>query len=228
VVLDIDEERRRISLGMKQCQANPWEDFGERFKKNDHVSGTIKSITDFGIFIGLDGGIDGLVHLSDISWDDTGEDVIRNYKKGQELETVVLAVDPERERISLGIKQLDKDPFSTWLATHDKGAIVTGIVHDVDAKGAVIDLGEGVEGYLRASDLSRDRVEDARSVLKEGESVEAKFMGVDRKNRTISLSIKAKDFDEEKAVISQYNSESSNAGTTSMADLLKEQLNADK
>jgi len=229
VVLDIDEERRRISLGMKQCQANPWEDFGEHFKKGDHVSGTIKSITDFGIFIGLDGGIDGLVHLSDISWDDTGEDVIRNYKKGQELETVVLAVDPERERISLGIKQLDKDPFSTWLATHDKGSVVTGTVREVDAKGAVIDLGEeGVEGYLRASDLARDRVEDARSVLKEGESIEAKFMGVDRKNRTISLSVKAKDYDEEKAVISQYNSDASTAGTTSMADLLKEQLQADK
>ncbi len=228
VVLDIDEERRRISLGMKQCQANPWEEFGEKFKKGDRVTGTIKSITDFGIFIGLDGGIDGLVHLSDISWDDTGEDMIRNYKKGQELETVVLAVDPERERISLGIKQLDKDPFSTWLATHDKGSIVTGTVREVDAKGAVIDLEEGVEGYLRASDLSRDRVEDARSVLKEGDSVEAKFMGVDRKNRTISLSVKAKDYDEEKAVISQYNSDASSAGTTSMADLLKEQLEADK
>jgi small subunit ribosomal protein S1 len=228
VVLDIDEERRRISLGMKQCQANPWEEFGEHFKKGDHVSGTIKSITDFGIFIGLEGGIDGLVHLSDISWDDTGEDAIRNYKKGQELETVVLAVDPERERISLGIKQLDKDPFSTWLATHDKGSVVNGTVREVDAKGAVIDLEEGVEGYLRASDLSRDRVEDARSVLKEGDGVEAKFMGVDRKNRTISLSIKAKDYDEEKAVISQYNIDASSAGTTSMADLLKEQLEADK
>ena len=228
VVLDIDEERRRISLGMKQCQANPWEEFGEHFKKGDHVSGTIKSITDFGIFIGLQGGIDGLVHLSDISWDETGEDVIRNYKKGQELETVVLGVDPERERISLGIKQMDKDPFSTWMATHDKGSIVSGTVQEVDAKGAVIDLGDGVEGYLRASDLARDRVEDARSILKEGDTVEAKFMGVDRKNRTISLSIKAKDYDEEKAVISQYNTDASSAGTTSMADLLKEQLEADK
>jgi len=228
VVLDIDEERRRISLGMKQCQSNPWEDFGERFKKGDHVSGTIKSITDFGIFIGLDGGIDGLVHLSDISWDDAGEEVIRDFKKGQELETVVLAVDPERERISLGVKQLDKDPFSTWLATHEKGSIVTGTVREVDAKGAVIDLEEGVEGYLRASDLARDRVEDARTLLKEGDTIEAKFMGVDRKNRTISLSVKAKDYDEEKAVISQYNIDSSTAGTTSMADLLKEQLEADK
>ncbi len=228
VVLDIDEERRRISLGMKQCQPNPWEEFGEKFKKGDHVTGTIKSITDFGIFIGLEGGIDGLVHLSDITWDDTGEDEIRNYKKGQELETVVLAVDPERERISLGIKQLDKDPFSTWLATHDKGSVVSGTVREVDAKGAVIDLEEGVEGYLRASDLSRDRVEDARSVLKEGDTVEAKFMGVDRKNRTISLSIKAKDYDEEKAVISQYNTDAKSAGTTSMADLLREQLENDK
>ncbi len=228
VVLDIDEERRRISLGMKQCQPNPWEEFGEKFKKGDHVTGTIKSITDFGIFIGLEGGIDGLVHLSDITWDDTGEDEIRNYKKGQELETVVLAVDPERERISLGIKQLDKDPFSTWLATHDKGSVVSGTVREVDAKGAVIDLEEGVEGYLRASDLSRDRVEDARSVLKEGDTVEAKFMGVDRKNRTISLSIKAKDYDEEKAVISQYNTDAKSAGTTSMADLLREQLESDK
>ncbi|BAN69290.1 30S ribosomal protein S1 [endosymbiont of unidentified scaly snail isolate Monju] len=229
VVLDIDEERRRISLGMKQCQPNPWEEFGERYKKGDHVTGVIKSITDFGIFIGLDGGIDGLVHLSDISWDDTGEDEIRNYKKGQEIETVVLAaVDPERERISLGIKQLDKDPFSTWLATHDKGAIVKGIVREVDAKGAIVELDEGVEGYIRASDLSRDRVEDARSVLKEGDEIEAKFMGVDRRNRSISLSIKAKDYEEEKALISQYNSDASSAGKTSMADLLKEQLDADK
>ncbi len=228
MVLDIDEERRRISLGMKQCQPNPWDEFGEHHKKGDHVTGTIKSITDFGIFIGLEGGIDGLVHLSDISWDDTGEDVIRNYKKGQEIETVVLGVDPERERISLGIKQLDKDPFSTWLATHEKGSIVKGKVHEVDAKGAVIDLEEGVEGYLRASDLSRDRVEDARSVLKEGDEVEAKFMGVDRKNRTISLSVKAKDYDEEKAAISAYNTDASSAGMTSMADLLKEQLEGDK
>ncbi|RMG35684.1 MAG: 30S ribosomal protein S1 [Gammaproteobacteria bacterium] len=227
MVLDIDEERRRISLGMKQCQPNPWEEFGEHHKKGDHVTGTIKSITDFGIFIGLEGGIDGLVHLSDISWDDTGEDVIRNYKKGQEIETVVLGVDPERERISLGIKQLDKDPFSTWLATHEKGSVVKGVVSGVDAKGAVVDLDEGVEGYIRASDLSRDRVEDARSVLSVGDEVEAKFMGVDRKNRTISLSIKAKDYDEEKAAISAYNTDASSAGKTSMADLLKEQLEGD-
>ena len=228
VVLDIDEERRRISLGMKQCQANPWEDFSTRFNKGDHVSGVIKSITDFGIFIGLDGGIDGLVHLSDISWDDTGEAMIRNFKKGQELETVVLAVDPERERISLGIKQLDKDPMSSFLALNEKGSIVTGTVQEVDAKGAVIALADGVEGYLRASELSRDRVEDARSVLKEGDTVEAKFTGVDRKNRTISLSIKAKDYDEEKAAIATYSSDAASAGTTAFGDLLKDQLNANK
>ncbi|MCB1773672.1 MAG: S1 RNA-binding domain-containing protein, partial [Gammaproteobacteria bacterium] len=221
-------ERRRISLGMKQCQANPWEDFSTRFNKGDHVSGVIKSITDFGIFIGLDGGIDGLVHLSDISWDDTGEAMIRNFKKGQELETVVLAVDPERERISLGIKQLDKDPMSSFLAVNEKGSIVTGTVQEVDAKGAVIALSDGVEGYLRASELSRDRVEDARSVLKEGDTVEAKFTGVDRKNRTISLSIKAKDYDEEKAAIATYSSDAASAGTTAFGDLLKDQLNANK
>ncbi len=229
IVLDIDEERRRISLGMKQCQANPWEQFGEHFKKGDHVTGTIKSITDFGIFIGLDGGIDGLVHLSDISWDETGDEIIRNYKKGQDIETVVLAVDPERERISLGVKQLDKDPFSNWLGSHEKGEVVKGIIKEVDAKGALISLDdEGVEGYLRASDLSRDKIEDARSVLKEGEEVEAKFVGFDKKNRSISLSIKAKDFEDEKAVITQYNTDSANAGTTSMADLLKEQMDTDK
>jgi small subunit ribosomal protein S1 len=228
VVLDIDEERRRISLGMKQCQANPWEDFSTRFNKGDHVSGVIKSITDFGIFIGLDGGIDGLVHLSDISWDDTGEAMIRNFKKGQELETVVLAVDPERERISLGIKQLDKDPMSSFLALNEKGAIVTGTVQEVDAKGAVIALADGVEGYLRASELSRDRVEDARAVLKEGDTVEAKFTGVDRKNRTISLSIKAKDYDEEKAAIATYSSDAASAGTTAFGELLKDHLNANK
>ena len=222
-VLDIDEERRRISLGMKQCQANPWEDFAETHKKGDHVSGNIKSITDFGIFIGLDGGIDGLVHLSDIAWDDTGEAVIRNFKKGQELETVVLAVDPERERISLGVKQLDKDPVSTFLATHDKGGVVVGKVLEVDAKGATIDLGDGVEGYLRASEISRDRVEDARSAIKEGEEISAKFTGVDRKNRVVTLSIKAKDFDDEKAVIANYKADSS-VGTASLGDILKGQL----
>ncbi len=223
MVLDIDEERRRISLGMKQCQANPWEEFAGNFNKGDHVTGKIKSITDFGIFIGLDGGIDGLVHLSDISWDDTGEDVIRNFKKGDELESVVLSVDPERERISLGIKQLDKDPFSSFVATHDKGSIVNGVIGEVDAKGAAIDLGDGVEGYLRASEISRDRVEDARSVLKSGDGLAAKFVGVDRKNRTISLSIKQKDADEEAAAIKGYT-RGAQPGTATLGDLLKEQM----
>ena len=225
VVLDIDEERRRISLGMKQCQNNPWEDFGEKFKKGDQVTGTIKSITDFGIFIGLDGGIDGLVHLSDITWEGEGDDAIRNFKKGDELETVVLAVDPERERISLGLKQMDSDPFGNFIAMNEKGSIVKGTIAEVDAKGAVVTLSDdGVEGYIRSSDLARDRVDDARSVLKEGDEIEAKFVGVDRKNRTISLSIKAKDFDDEKSAIASYNSDAASAGTTSMADLLKEQM----
>jgi small subunit ribosomal protein S1 len=223
MVLDIDEERRRISLGMKQCQSNPWEEFGENFNKGDHVTGVIKSITDFGVFIGLDGGIDGLVHLSDISWDLPGEEAIRNFKKGDEIETVVLSVDPERERISLGIKQLDKDPFSSYVATHEKGSIVKGQVKEVDAKGAVVTLDEGVEGYLRASELSRDRVEDARSVLKEGEEIEAKFMGVDRKNRSLSLSIKAKDQDEEKAAVRSF-SRDAQTGTATLGDILKEQM----
>ncbi len=223
IVLDIDEERRRISLGMKQCQANPWEDFAETHKKGDHVSGKIKSITDFGIFIGLDGGIDGLVHLSDITWDEGGEDAIRTYKKGDDLETVVLSVDPERERISLGVKQLDKDPFSTYLGAHPKGTIVNGTVKEVDARGAVITLDEGIEGYLRASEISRDRVEDARMALKEGESVEARFMGVDRKNRTITLSIKAKDYAEEQAAIKSYSRDSV-GGTATLGDLLKQQM----
>jgi len=221
-VLDIDEERRRISLGMKQCLANPWDDFAENHKKGDHVTGKIKSITDFGIFIGLDGGIDGLVHLSDISWDEMGEEAIREFKKGQELETVVLSVDPERERISLGVKQLDKDPFSTYLGQNSKGSIVKGIIKEVDPKGAVIELAEGIEGYLRASEISRDRVEDARTILKEGEEIEAKFMGVDRKNRTITLSIKAKDYAEEQAAIQSYSRETTSA--TTLGDLLKQQM----
>jgi small subunit ribosomal protein S1 len=223
MVLDIDEERRRISLGMKQCQPNPWDEFAATHKKGDHVTGKIKSITDFGIFIGLDGGIDGLVHLSDISWDEAGEEAVRNYKKGQDLETVVLSVDPERERISLGVKHLDKDPFSSYVGTHSKGSVVIGTVKEVDAKGAVITLEEGVEGYLRASELSRDRVEDARTVLKEGSEVEAKFMGVDRKNRTISLSIKAKDAEEEQAAIKSY-APGTQAGTATLGDVLKDQM----
>ncbi len=223
VVLDIDEERRRISLGMKQCQPNPWDDFAEKHNKGDHIVGNIKSITDFGIFIGLEGNIDGLVHLSDISWDEAGEEAVRNFKKGQEIETVVLSVDPERERISLGVKHLDKDPFSSYVGSHAKGSVVTGVVKEVDPKGAVITLAEGIEGYLRASELSRDRVEDARTMLKEGEEIEAKFLGVDRKNRTISLSVKAKDADEEAAAIQNYAS-GSKTGTATLGDVLKEQM----
>lgn len=223
MVLDIDEDRRRISLGIKQCQMNPWDEFSVNHKKGDHVSGQIKSITDFGIFIGLDGGIDGLVHLSDISWDESGEDALRRYKKGDLLETVVLSVDPERERISLGVKQLDKDPFSSFVALHEKGSVVTGTILEVDAKGASVQLADGVEGYLRASEISRDRVEDARAVLKAGEEVEAKFVGVDRKNRSISLSIKAKDFADEQAAIKGYAREAQ-AGTSTLGDLLKQQL----
>ncbi len=223
MVLDIDEERRRVSLGIKQCKANPWDEFAATHKKGDHVTGNIKSITDFGIFIGLDGGIDGLIHLSDISWDDEGEEAVRKFKKGDEVETVVLSVDPERERISLGIKQLAQDPFSSFVAANEKGSIVKGTVAEVDAKGAVVTLADGVEGYLRASELSRDRVEDARSVLKEGDEVEAKFLGVDRKNRTISLSIKAKDADEEAAAIKGYAREAASSAPT-LGDLLKEQM----
>ncbi len=223
MVLDIDEERRRISLGIKQCQANPWEEFAATHKKGDHVSGKIKSITDFGVFIGLDGGIDGLVHLSDITWDEAGEQSLRRYKKGDEVETVVLSVDPERERISLGIKQLDKDPFSNFLATHEKGSVVSGTVTAVDAKGATLMLPDGVEGYVRASEISRDRVEDARSMLKEGDQIEAKFIGVDRKNRTISLSVKAKDMEEVAATIRGYTRDAQ-AGTTTLGEILKEQM----
>jgi small subunit ribosomal protein S1 len=223
MVLDIDEERRRVSLGIKQCKSNPWDEFAATHNKGDHVSGSIKSITDFGIFIGLDGGIDGLIHLSDISWDDEGEDAVRQFKKGDEVETVVLSVDPERERISLGIKQLAQDPFSSFVAANEKGSLVKGTIAEVDAKGAVVSLGDGVEGYLRASELSRDRVEDARSMLKEGDDIEAKFLGVDRKNRTISLSIKAKDADEEAAAIKGYARDAATSAPT-LGDLLKEQM----
>ena len=223
MVLDIDEERRRISLGIKHCQINPWEAFAATHNKNDRVQGKIKSITDFGIFVGLDGGIDGLVHLSDISWNSTGEEAVRNYKKGDEIEAVVLAVDAERERISLGIKQLDKDPFSNFVAEHNKGSVVNGTVIELDAKGATIDLGDGVEGYLRASELARDRIEDARMVLKEGQEIEAKFIGVDRKKRIISLSIKAKESEEEAAAMQDYGRSQGNVGAT-FGDLLKEQM----
>ena len=220
MVLEIDEERRRISLGMKQCQPNPWDEFAAMHNKGDKISGKIKSITDFGIFIGLDGNIDGLVHMSDISWGDEGEATIRNYKKGDEVETIILAVDAERERISLGIKQLEQDPFQNYLAIHEKGSIVPGTIKEVDAKGAVISLAESVEGYLRASEIQRDRVEDARTLLKEGEEVEAKFIGVDKKNKTISLSIKAKDHAEETAAIKDYSKQS--AGTPTLGDIFKQ------
>jgi len=222
MVLDIDEERRRVSLGIKQCMSNPWAEFAANFNRGDKVSGKIKSITDFGVFIGLDGDIDGLVHLSDISWDIPGEEAVRNYKKGDEVETVILSIDSERERISLGIKQLDKDPFSAYLAEHPKGSIVKGVVTEVDAKGAQIDLG-GVEGYLRASELSRDRVEDARMFLKAGEEIEARFVGIDRKSRAISLSIKAKEAQEEAQAVQSYKKSDSSTGT-SLGDLLKEQI----
>ncbi len=224
MVLDIDEERRRISLGVKQCQTNPWDDFAAKHNKGDRITGSIKSITDFGVFIGLEGGIDGLVHLSDISWNEVGEDSIRKYKKGEDVETVILVIDPERERISLGIKQLDKDPFSNFLADNAKGGIVTGKVVEIDAKGAVIDLGEGIEGWLRAAEISRERVEDARKLLKIDDDVEAKFIGVDRKNRIINLSIKAKDSEEEAVAVNEYV-RSAGPATTTLGDLLKEQMN---
>ncbi|WP_089724278.1 30S ribosomal protein S1 [Candidatus Thiosymbion oneisti] len=227
MVLDIDEERRRISLGIKQCRINPWDEFAANYKKGDHISGKIKSITDFGIFIGLDGGIDGLVHLSDISWDESGEQSLRRYQKGDELEAVVLSVDPERERISLGVKQLDKDPFSSFVALNEKGSVVTGTIKEVDAKGATVVLADGVEGYLRASEISRDRVEDARAVLKVDDEIEAKFVGVDRKNRTLSLSIKAKDMDEESAAIKGY-ARDAQAGTATLGDILKQQMEEDQ
>jgi small subunit ribosomal protein S1 len=223
MVLDIDEDRRRISLGIKQCKANPWEEFAALFKKNDKVIGKIKSITDFGVFVGLDGGIDGLVHLSDISWNMTGEEAIRSFKKGDELETVVLSVDAERERISLGVKQLDEDPFSNFVAMHPKGSVVVGTIQEVDARGAVVLLGDNVEGYIRVSELGRDRIEDARTVLKVGEELEAKFVGVDRKKRAISLSVKAKETEEESAAVEEYASSSSATGST-LGDLLKAQM----
>ncbi|MDZ4350696.1 MAG: 30S ribosomal protein S1 [Xanthomonadaceae bacterium] len=223
MVLDVDEERRRISLGMKQCQSNPWEAFAAFHKKGDRVSGQIKSITDFGVFIGLDGGIDGLVHLSDISWNATGEDAVRNFKKGDELETVVLAVDPERERISLGLKQLEQDPFGQFMAVHTKGAVLTGTVKEVDARGATIDLGDGVEGYLRANDIAKERVEDATQHLKVGDTVEAKFIGMDRKSRSLQLSIRAKDEAELREVMDEY--QNAGSGTTKLGALLREQLN---
>jgi small subunit ribosomal protein S1 len=228
MVLDIDEERRRISLGLKQCKPNPWMEFAQNYNKGDKVSGQIKSITDFGIFIGLPGDIDGLVHLSDLSWDLPGEEAVRNYTKGEELETVVLNIEPERERISLGVKQLDKDPLSLFLSEHPKGSIVKGIVQEVDAKMAMIELQDGIMGQLRASEISRDRVEDARTVLKVGDEVEARFTGVDRKNRVLSLSIKAKEAEEEQQAMQSYRSESSQTSSTAtLGDLLKEQMKSE-
>ena len=222
MVLDVDEERRRISLGIKQCASNPWEAFAAIHKKGDKVGGQIKSITDFGIFVGLDGGIDGLVHLSDISWASAGEDLIREFKKGDEVEAVVLAVDPERERISLGIKQLEQDPFGQFMAGHARGDILTGTVKEVDARGAVIDLADGIEGYIRANDIAKERVEDATQYLKVGDTVEAKFMGQDRKSRQLQLSIRAKDEAELREVMEEYKTTS--GGTTQLGALLREQL----
>jgi small subunit ribosomal protein S1 len=223
MVLEIDEERRRISLGMKQCKPNPWEDFAISHKKGDRVRGQIKSITDFGVFIGLPGGIDGLVHLSDLSWSEPGEEAVRRYKKGDEVEAMVLAIDTERERISLGVKQLSGDPFTNYASAHEKGSVITGTVKSVDAKGAVIGLGGDAEGYLRASEISSDRVEDARNHLKEGDSVTAMIINVDRKNRTINLSIKAKDNAETVEAMQRMQQEAT-TGTTNLGALLKAKL----
>lgn len=224
MVLDIDEERRRISLGLKQCKASPWDAFASTHNKGDKIVGKIKSITDFGIFIGLDGGIDGLVHLSDISWNVAGEEAVQSYKKGDELEAVVLSVDPERERISLGIKQLNADPYSNYLAEHAKGSVLIGKVIEVDAKGAKILLAEGVEGYLRSSELARDRVEDARTLISVNDEIEAKFVGVDRKNRTILLSVKAKESQDEADALRDYSKGGTEPGAATLGDLLKEHI----
>jgi small subunit ribosomal protein S1 len=224
MVLEIDEDKRRISLGMKQCKANPWQEFASATTRGDRVKGPIKSITDFGVFVGLAAGIDGLVHLSDLSWNETGEAAVRNFKKGQEVEALVLAVDVERERISLGIKQLDSDPFTNFVSVNDKGQIVTGTVKTVDAKGAEIDLGEEIIGYLRVSEISRDRVEDASQVLKVGDEVTAVVVNVDRKTRNIQLSIKAKDQADQQEAMQTLSQNSGNAGTTSLGALLRAKL----
>ncbi|UTH74283.1 30S ribosomal protein S1 [Chromobacterium sp. IIBBL 290-4] len=224
MILEIDEDRRRISLGMKQCLANPWNEFADNFHKGDKLKGAIKSITDFGVFVGLPGGIDGLVHLSDLSWNEAGEEAVRKFKKGDEVEAVVLSIDVEKERISLGIKQLEGDPFNNFVAMNDKGALVKGTVKSVDAKGAVIALDIDVEGYLRASELSRDRVEDARTILKDGDAVEAVIVAVDRKSRNISLSIKAKDAQEDNVAMKNLSVDSASAGTTNLGALLKAKL----
>ena len=228
MILEIDEERRRISLGMKQCMSNPWDDFALNQKKGDKVRGQIKSITDFGVFIGLEGGIDGLVHLSDLSWSENGDDAVRGFKKGDEVEAVVLAIDVERERISLGVKQLEGDPFTNFIATHEKNSLVSGSVKSVDARGAVITLNEEVEGYLRASEAAAHRVDDLTAVLKEGEEIEAVIINVDRKTRSINLSIRAKDQVEQNAAINKLASETAASGTTSLGALLKAKLDEQK
>ena len=226
MVLEIDEERRRISLGVKQCQKNPWAEFSEKVKKGDTVNGQIKSITDFGVFIGLEGGIDGLVHLSDLSWDVSGEEAVHNYKKGQEIKAIVLAIDSERERISLGIKQLNEDPFTQWLSEHPKNSLIKGKVAEVEAQSILIDIGEGVKGSMHVSELSKERMDDARNVVKIGDDIEAKIINIDRKNRLVSLSIKAKEEHEEKEALSSYQNDSSTAssGTTTLGELLKEKM----
>src|SRR5690606_8622140 len=223
-----DEDRRRISLGMKQCRPNPWEEFSVNFKRGDKVRGAIKSITDFGVFVGLPGGIDGLVHLSDLSWADSGEEAVRNFKKGDEIDAVVLAIDTDKERISLGIKQLEGDPFNNYVATNDKGAVVPGVIKSVEAKGAVVTLSLDVEGYLRASEISAGRVEDATSVLKEGQNIEAMILNVDRKARSIQLSIKARDNAETADALQRMSDTSASSGTTNLGALLKAKLDQAK
>ncbi|TXI87101.1 MAG: S1 RNA-binding domain-containing protein, partial [Cupriavidus sp.] len=224
MILDIDGERRRISLGMKQCRQNPWEEFAQNHQKGDKVGGAIKSITDFGIFIGLPGGIDGLVHLSDLDWNEPGETAVRRFSKGQEVEAVVLAIDGARERISLGVKQLGQDPLTQFLAEYQKGVMVKGTVKTVDARGAVIELPYGVEGYIKANDLSRERVEDATKVLSVGDTLESRFIGVDRKNRIVTLSVREKEIQEEQEVVTEYSNRNASTGKTSLGDILKDQL----
>ncbi|HUS24516.1 MAG TPA: 30S ribosomal protein S1 [Candidatus Binatia bacterium] len=227
MILDIDEERRRISLGMKQCRPNPWEEFSQNHQKGDRVRGQIKSITDFGIFIGLDGGIDGLVHLSDLDWNEPGETAVRKYQKGQEVEAVVLAIDGARERISLGVKQIAQDPLTQFMAENPKGTVVKGIVRKVDFRGADITLAPGVEGYIKAGDISREKAEDATKLLKEGDTLESRFVGIDRKNRVLMLSVRAKEIHEEQEAVDEYNKGSSGAGKTSLGDILKEKMGAE-
>jgi small subunit ribosomal protein S1 len=229
MVLDIDEERRRISLGIKQCRPNPWGEFAQKYAKGDRIKGTIKSITDFGIFIGLEGGIDGLVHLSDISWNEPGETAVRRYSKGEEIETLVLSIDPERERISLGVKQLDQDPFTDYTAANDRGSIVSGVIESVEPKEALVTLAPDVVGVLKASELSVDRVEDARNVLKAGDRVDVKVISIDRKNRSIGLSVKAKDIDDERSAVKEHKQrESERPGPTTLGDLIKAQMGQDQ